>query len=56
MPTAREESVSLAGQVVTALLSFITQRILPASTLDAGAVIATLIVFLLVCSLGQPLT
>ena len=38
-------SVWLVGQVLTALLFFIRQRILPASTLVAGTVVLTLILY-----------
>ena len=48
VPTVRIESAWLVGQVLTAMLSFLTQRILPASILAAGTVILTLILRLLV--------
>ena len=48
MSTVRMESVWLVAQVLTPLLSFITQRILPASILAAGTVLLTLILRLLV--------
>ena len=42
------ESVWLVEQVLTALLFFITQKILPASILVAGTVVLTLMLRLLV--------
>ena len=44
----RMESAWMVGQVLTALLSFITQRILPAFILAARTVVLTLILLLLV--------
>ena len=48
VPTVLMESAWLLGQVLKALLFFITQRILPASILAAGTVVLTLILRLLV--------
>ena len=48
VPTVRMESVGLIGQVLTALLSVMTQRILPASTLATETVVLTLILHWLV--------
>ena len=48
VPTVWMESAWLVGQVLTTLLSFIIQRILPAFILTAGTMILTLILRLLV--------
>ena len=47
VPTAWMESAWLVGQVLTTLLSFIIQRILPAFILTVGTVVPTLILRLL---------
>ena len=44
VPTVWMESAKLVGQALTALLSFIIQRVLPALILAAGTVVLRLLV------------